>query len=104
MSKTLSLEEVTEIFRAGSKGQPRLGGVLMLDFGEDGCVRIEGHQAPYTIDNQRGDADCTLFVSLSDFSLLHSGELQPQEAIVSERMRMTGAMGLAMKLRDLMED
>lgn len=76
-----------------------LGGTLKLDFGEPGSVLIDGKSSPNTVSEGEGkSADCTISVSLENFRRISTRELDPMSAFLTGKVRVSGDMGLAMRL------
>jgi len=76
-----------------------LGGTLKFDFGEPGSVYIDGKSTPNTVTDGEGkSADCTIAVSLETFEKMVKGELDGTSAFMQGKLRVSGDMGLAMKL------
>jgi putative sterol carrier protein len=80
-----------------------LRGRLKLDFGEAGCVLLDGKAIPNTVNDGAGQAaDCTIAVSLENFERLAKNELDPTAAFLQGKLKVSGDMGLAMKLGALL--
>jgi putative sterol carrier protein len=75
-----------------------------FDFGKDGMLVLDATTSPATL--SRGDApvDCTIRISLADFDKLIGGQLNPTLAFATGRLKVSGSMGLALKLAALLED
>ncbi len=81
-----------------------LGGTLKFDFGELGCVFIDGKSSPNTVaDGQGKSADCTISLSLDTFEKMVKGELDGTSAFMQGKLRVAGDMGLALKLGPLLQ-
>lgn len=95
----MSLESVTEAVRARvGSGDSELGATVLFDFGDDGALFIDGASDPHVVNNDAGDADCTIAISMDDFELLLSGDLDPTTAFMMGKLKVDGDMGIAMKL------
>jgi putative sterol carrier protein len=64
----------------------------------DGNIHIA---ADGVVTNDDADADCTIGVSSSDLADLMSGELNPMSAFMFGKLKISGDMGVAMKLQSL---
>ncbi|WP_026994789.1 SCP2 sterol-binding domain-containing protein [Flectobacillus major] len=53
------------------------------------------------VTNDDTNADCTIKVSLSDLLALMKGELNPMTAMMFGKIKISGDMGVAMKLQSL---
>ena len=79
-----------------------LSGSILLDFADAGCLLLNQADAKgQVVDSAEVDSDilgCKINISLEDFSLLMSGELDATSAYMQGRLQVTGDMGLAMEL------
>lgn len=75
-----------------------LGATLKFDFGDDGIVMLDATQVPNVISTEDGDAQCTMEISLDNFMLMASGELDGASAFMTGKLKIQGDMGVAMKL------
>lgn len=108
MGKTvMASEQVQEIIKqmGGAIGaNSGLGGSLKFDFGEPGSVFIDGKSSPNTVSDGEGkSADCTISTSLETFGKMVKGELDGTSAFMQGKLRVSGDMGLAMKLGPILQ-
>ncbi len=76
-----------------------LGGTLKFDLGEPGSIYLDGKSVPNKVEDGDGkNADCTITVSMENFEKLAKGELDGTSAFMQGKLRVSGDMGLAMKL------
>ena len=78
-----------------------LGSVLKLNFGESQIV-IDGTADANTVSGDDTEANCTVDVTLDDFTSMMKGDLNPMNAFMSGKMKIKGDMGVAMKLQTIM--
>lgn len=103
MSSAMVQEIITQMGAAigASSG---LGGTLKFDFGEPGSVLIDGKSTPNSVTDGTGkNADCTISVSLENFEKMVKGELDGTSAFMQGKLRVSGDMGLAMKIGPILE-
>ena len=81
-----------------------LGGTLKFDFGERGSVFLDGKSEPNTVSDGSGQtADCTVQLSLDTFERIAARQLDPTSAFMQGKLRVTGDLGLAMKLSPILQ-
>ncbi|NBN65387.1 sterol-binding protein [Microvirga tunisiensis] len=93
----MTLEQLTEAVRGKVAG----GGIddsVKFDLGDAGVIFMEGS----TVTNEDKDADCTITISADNLGELLAGELNPTMAFMSGKIKVAGAMGVAMKLSSVL--
>lgn len=101
----MSLDQVTEgmrqrlVQRGGDTG---LGATVKFDFGSDGIVYLDGASSPNQVTNEDKEADCTIAMTMADFVSMTSGDLDPTTAFMMGKLRVSGDMGIAMKLSSVL--
>jgi len=100
----MTLEEMTAEMttRVAEKGGID-GKVVKFDFGDDGQLTIDGVADPAVVNNDNGDADCTVIVDKEVFESIAAGEENAQMAFMSGKLKVEGDMGIAMQLGTLLE-
>jgi putative sterol carrier protein len=93
-----SLADITDRLRRALEGQPGLERTLKLDLRGDGFVFIDGAE----VSNEDRPADCTVSVSADDLAALANGLLDPMNALMRGRMRVSGDMSVAMRLQPIL--
>lgn len=74
------------------------GKVVTFDFGDDGAVRIDGKVTPPVVDNDNGDTDCRVKVSIADFQDIADGKQNPQMMFMMGKLKVEGDMSIALQL------
>lgn len=94
----MSLAAVTSAMQERIGEASGLDATVKFDFGADGCLYLDGASEPYAVSNEDTDADCIVSMSLDDFKEMAAGELDPTTAFMMGKLKVTGDMGVAMKL------
>lgn len=98
----MTLEKITEEMRSRVGAHSPISAIIKFDFGDDGMVRIDGKSSPTVIDNEDSDADCTVKVTMDNFVQIAEGNLNPQMAFMTGKLRVEGDMSLAMQLGSIL--
>jgi putative sterol carrier protein len=94
----MSLESATEGLRAKATAAAPLGHTVRFDLGSDGIIFWDGTGAVPHITNEAADAEVTLILSLPDLEALAAGTLDGTMAYMTGRLKIDGAMDIAMKI------
>lgn len=96
----MKLSEITAKLMSRVAGGGAIPGkIIVLDFGDDGLIRVDGAVSPPAVDNiADGAVDCRIKVSKSDFLDMAVGRQSPQAAYMTGKVRIEGDLGLAMQL------
>ncbi|MEM1396111.1 MAG: SCP2 sterol-binding domain-containing protein [Pseudomonadota bacterium] len=86
----MTIEELTNFFKAIAPRASALGAVLKFDFGKDGIISIDATQSPAVVTNDDTDADTTVTVTLEDFSDILSKKLPGDLAFSMGKLRVSG--------------
>ena len=78
-----------------------LGSTLKLNLGGSQIV-IDGTGDANTVSSEDSEAACTVDISLDDFESMLSGSLNPMAAFMGGKMKVSGDMGVAMKLQNML--
>lgn len=98
----MSLDKITEEIRSRVGAHSPIEAIIKFDFGDDGIVRIDGKASPTVVDNEDSDADCTVKVTMENFVKIAEGDLNPQMAFMTGKLRVEGDMSLAMQLGSIL--
>jgi len=98
----MTLEKITEEMRGRVGAHSPISAIIKFDFGDDGMVRIDGKSSPTVIDNEDSEADCTVKVTMDNFIQIAEGNLNPQMAFMTGKLRVEGDMSLAMQLGSIL--
>jgi len=98
----MSLEQLTTGMRERVGEDCGLGASVKWDFGDGTYLLLDASQVPNVVSNDDGDADCTLKISLEDFTAMTQGELDGTSAFMSGKLKIEGDMGIAMKLQGVL--
>jgi acyl-CoA dehydrogenase len=97
----MSHQQVFEQFTKRAENASPLDGTLkfMVD---DQPIFIDGNGDQNTVSVEDNEADCTITVSTEVLQKLRDGELNPMMAVMGGQIKISGDMGLAMKVQSLM--
>lgn len=94
----MSLDSATTAVREKVGTAAGFDASVKFDFGDDGCIIIDGKAEPATVSNGDADADCTVAMALDDFEQMLSGDLDPTTAFMMGKLKVSGDMAVAMRL------
>jgi putative sterol carrier protein len=100
----MSLESVTSAIRAKAALAPKLGHRVTIDLGTDGIIYWDGTAVPAVINNEAGESETTLTLSLDDLQKLIDGSLNPTVAYMTGKLKVAGSLGVALKIAQLFEE
>ncbi len=94
----MSIENILTTLTNMAKNAAPLGSTLKLNFGDSQIV-IDGTSGENKISSEDAEAACTVDIDLADFNAMLSGDLNPMSAFMGGKMKVSGDMGVAMKLQ-----
>lgn len=97
----MSLDDIAE------KLQTRLAGfnhTMKLDFDGDGFIHVDATQTPPVVTYEDTDAEVTLTTSVETFEKILRGDQDPNIAFMMGKLKVSGSMGLALKLNGMLEE
>lgn len=98
----MDLDFATNALRRKVGADSGLGATLKFDCEDEGVIVIDGKSSPNSVDNTDRDADCTITCSLATLGELMAGELSPTTAFMTGRIKVTGDIGVALKLQKVL--
>lgn len=93
----MSLDTITSRIREKVGTNSGLDATVKFDLG-DGVVFVDGKSTPNSVSNEDKEADCTITISRENFEKLIAGDLDPTTAYMFGKIKISGSMGVAMKL------
>ena len=96
----MSHQQVFEQFKKRAENASPLGGKLKF-LVDKNPVLIDGTGDENIISMSDDEADCTIEVSQEVLEKLRDGEINPMMAVMGGQIKITGDMGLAMKVQSL---
>ncbi len=102
----MDLETIAEKIRRKMEAAPKIEAQVLFDFGDEGSVLYDGLVDPATATpNADGsNAKTTLRCSLAAFQGFAEGTKSPDVAYLTGGLKIEGSLGLAMKLKERLED
>lgn len=100
----MSLELLVEKIKPKMARAVGLNAKVKFNFGEDGILFVDTTISPPSISHEDGDADTTFSTSLETFQKILDGTQDPNLAFMMGKLKISGSMGLAMKLNSILED
>jgi putative sterol carrier protein len=101
----MDLNEIAERLRAKLSAAPKIEAMVLFDFEDDGTILYNGTVEPATAKiSDIGDAKTTFRCSLETFKGFVTGTKSPDVAYLMGQLKIEGSLGLAMKLKDRLED
>jgi putative sterol carrier protein len=99
----MSLDSALGALKAKIGSADKLDRVVKIDLGDEGVIVADGTKSPTEFSTTDMAADVTLSMSMDNFQKLLDGDLNPQMAFMTGKLKVTGDMSLAMKLGQILE-
>lgn len=101
----MDLQDIADKLCKKLTAAPKIEAVVKFDFNEDGHILYDGTVDPATaVVGGDGDAKTTLRASLDTFMGFVNGTKSPDIAYMMGQLKIEGSLGLAMKLKERLED
>lgn len=100
----MSIDTIESKLKARSIDFAALRAKVKFDLGEDGVLFVDGSSVPVAISRDNTEADCTISISSDNMLKLMEGQLNPTVAFTLGKLKVSGSMGLALKLANILED
>ena len=98
----MDLAALTEKLSTALKGGVDFDNIVKFDFGDQGVVHLNGQTGE--VSNEDGDADATISLSMDDFVAMAQGDLDPMQAFMMQKLKVSGDMSVAMKLQSILKN
>jgi len=99
----MTLDELTQAIRSRAEKNPALGYKIKFEV-DEGTIFWDGTGPSPVVTNDDGEADTTLTITMDDLQKLTKGELNPTLAYMTGRLKVSGSMGVALKMSQMLED
>jgi len=99
----MSLDSALGALKSKIGSADKLDRVVKIDLGDEGVIVADGTKSPTEFSTTDAEADVTLSMSMDNFQKLLDGDLNPQMAFMTGKLKVTGDMSLAMKLGQILE-
>ncbi len=93
----MALQDIASGIQSGL-GDKSFEGSLKFDCGNDGVIVLADNMAT----TQDRDTDCTIRISQDNLVKLLTGKLNPMTGVAMGKLKISGNMGVAMKLGQLL--
>ena len=97
----MSLENMIAQFEKRAATAEPIGGPLKFEVDGVGII-IDGSSDTNTVKASDEAADCTISLTAEVLEKLRDGEINPMMAVMGGQIKISGDMGLAMKVQSLM--
>jgi putative sterol carrier protein len=97
----MSVDNIISQFEKRASNAEPIGGKIKFEVDGVGIL-IDGTSETNTVSASNDDADCTISLTAEVLEKLRDGEINPMMAVMGGQIKITGDMGLAMKVQSLM--
>ena len=100
----MSLEQLTKTVKEKATQNISLGHTVMFDLGDDGVIFWDGTQNPAVISNEKAEAETVLKLTSAALQKMLDGGMNATLAYMTGSLKISGSMGVALKINSMMED
>ena len=97
----MSLENIVSQFEKRAANSSPIGGSIKFEVDGQGIL-IDGTGDTNKVIASNDEADCTISLTAEVLEKLRDGDINPMMAVMGGQIKITGDMGLAMKVQSLM--
>ena len=97
----MSLENMVSQFEKRAANASPIGGTIKFEVDGQGIL-IDGTGDKNTVAASNAEADCTISLTAEVLQKLRDGDINPMMAVMGGQIKISGDMGLAMKVQSLM--
>ena len=97
----MNLQEATQAVKAKVGTNSGLGATVKFAL-DEGVIYLDGKTIPNVVSNEDKDAECTIRLTLENFTKMLNGDLDATLAFMTGRLKVEGNMGVAMKLSSVL--
>ena len=97
----MSVDNIISQFEKRASNSEPIGGKIKFEVDGVGIL-IDGTSETNIVSASNDDADCTISLTAEVLEKLRDGEINPMMAVMGGQIKITGDMGLAMKVQSLM--
>ena len=97
----MSVDNIISQFEKRASNAEPIGGKIKFEVDGVGIL-IDGTSETNTVSASNDEADCTISLTAEVLEKLRDGEINPMMAVMGGQIKITGDMGLAMKVQSLM--
>lgn len=97
----MSVDNIISQFEKRASNAEPIGGKIKFEVDGVGIL-IDGTSETNIVCASNDDADCTISLTAEVLEKLRDGEINPMMAVMGGQIKITGDMGLAMKVQSLM--
>ncbi len=97
----MGLEYMIGQFEKKAQTAAPIGGTIKFEIDGQGIL-IDGTTDTNTVTASNGEADCIISMTAEVLKKLRDGEINPMMAVMGGQIKISGDMGLAMKVQSLM--